>query len=278
VWRATYRGLVAMALLPSCLASLTFECEDDAACVFDDVDGQCIAPGHCAYAQAECASGLRFGPAAGPGLASTCVDPTSGATGSGSDTDACGPCDAVTRECHAAEASCVAGACTEIPAPSGSACRQEDPCVVTARCDGAGTCVVEVAVECLAPPTPCSVAPGVCGADGTCVYARRDAGMPCEDGDGCTLGDQCDGDAACVPGTVCPTDNPCAVGSCTQEQCSFFPVVDGTACGMTAGESCCAGACVDLTKDVEHCGACDGVCTPPDGCVAMGTTGACMPP
>jgi hypothetical protein len=280
---ATCRGLVALLLwMPigsSCLGALRFECEDDEACVLDDRHGQCIAPGRCAYPESECGSRLRYGPAAGPGLASTCVDSTMiGETDTVIDTDGdCGPCEVVPRECYASEATCDAGACAQPPSPSGTPCRGDDPCVVSASCDGAGTCVVEAPVECLDPPTPCSIAPGTCGVDGTCSYERRAADMPCQDGNGCTLDDRCDAAGICVAGPLCPTDNPCAVGSCSGEQCSFFPVVDGTPCGPTAANACCGGACVDLSSDAEHCGACDGLCADTEQCVDEGGTGTCMP-
>lgn len=275
---ATDRGLAALLLcapmMAACLGALRFECEHDDACVLDDRHGQCIAPGHCAYPEAECGSGLRFGPAAGPGLASTCVDPTMlGET----DADECGPCEVVPRECYASEATCDDGMCIQAPSPAGTPCRDDDPCVVSATCDGAGTCVVDALVECVDPPTPCSIAPGTCGVDGVCSYERRDAGMPCQDGNGCTSDDRCDTAGICVAGPVCPTDNPCAVSSCSGDQCSFFPVVDGTPCGPSPADACCGGACVDLSTDVEHCGACDGPCDRTEQCVAKGDTGACMP-
>lgn len=278
-----YRGLVVVvALLSACLRGLSYECATDAACVLDDEQGVCLAPGHCAYPEAECDSGLRFGPAAGQGLASQCVDgapTTTGALESTSTTSPaeCGPCESTPMECRSGEVLCVDGACVQPPLDAGIPCREADPCVIDAACDGAGACVVAEGIECADPPGPCHMPVGVCGTDGTCSYALRTIGTPCEDGDGCTLEDACDGRGACVPGPICPTDNPCAAGSCGGAQCTFFPVVDGLSCGPMPRDVCCAGACVDLTADTEHCGSCDVACGPTESCVAMGEGGTCTP-
>ena len=264
--------IVALSLTTACLAPLSFDCEDDQVCMLDGVAGTCVAPGHCAYPEPACDSGLRFGPAAGGGMASSCVDAVGG-----SDDTSCGPCEAVPIECRSAEVTCEGGRCMQAPLAAGAPCRADEPCVVAASCDGDGACVVDEAIVCDDPPTPCHITVGVCS-EGSCVYKRRDSGDPCEDGNGCTDGDRCDPFGICVSGPECASDNPCAVGSCGGAQCSYFAAVDGTNCGLLwPGTVCCAGACVDATTDPDHCGACDQVCGPGQVCVAEGASGACTP-
>lgn len=256
----------------ACLAPLSFGCDDDDACMLDDVAGICVAPGHCAYPEPTCESGLRFGPAAGAGMASDCVDDAT------FDSDgACGPCEATPVECRSLETTCERGQCVQTPLAAGTPCRADEPCVMAASCDGDGTCVVHDAITCDEPPSPCHVSVGVCS-EGFCAYKRRDAGDACEDGNGCTAGDRCDAFGICVSGPECASDNPCAVGVCGGAQCSYFPAVDGTNCGLLLpGHVCCAGACIDATSDPEHCGACGQMCGSDELCVAVGASGACMP-
>lgn len=53
-------------------------------------------------------------------------------------------------------------------------------------------------------------------------------------------------------------------------------IVDANACpgGCPSGKDCCAGSCVDLDRDVEHCGACDNAC-PADGGSGVCEQGLC---
>jgi hypothetical protein len=283
VRRAETRGLLLL-LAPivvdaACLDTLTFDCEDDAACVYEERQGVCVEPGRCAYPDDACDSLLRFGPAAGPDLASTCVDGTasSGAETPTSTTAGCDACEATPGECIEDQAVCIDGACVDVAKPEGAPCLEDDPCVIAAACDAAGECIVTEAIVCDDPPAGCWLPMGACAPDGSCEYEPRNAGAPCEDGDGCTLADECDGSGNCVSGHICPNENPCAAGSCDGSQCSFFPVVDGTTCGEAATDICCGGACVDTTTDALHCGACDGACPAEQVCAPVEDMGMCMP-
>jgi hypothetical protein len=86
-------------------------------------------------------------------------------------------------------------------------------------------------------------------------------GTPCDDGDPCTVMDQCDGAGVCVPGVQslscckknedCSDGNPCTLDVCNLQtgQCLHLPVGDGTPCdadsnGCTQGDSCKQGVCV----------------------------------
>lgn len=263
----------------ACLDTLTFDCDDDAACVFEERQGVCVEPGRCAYPDNACDSLLRFGPAAGPELASTCVDATAstGSTDPPTSTTAdCGICDATPGDCLEPEAACIDGTCVDVPKAEGSACLVDDACVIAAACDAAGECIVEQAVECGDPPGGCWLPMGTCTSDGSCEYEPRNPGAPCEDGDGCTLVDDCDGSGNCVSGDICPNENPCAAGSCDGSQCSFFPVADGTMCDG-ATDLCCGGACIDTTIDALHCGACDDPCPVEQVCLPVDSVGTCMP-
>lgn len=270
---------LSLAAGPSCLDALTFECDDDAACVLEERQGVCVSPGRCAYPDNACDSLLRFGPAAGPDLASMCVDDAA-STGTDepptSTTAACGACEPTPGECIEPVAVCIDGACIDVPKPVGAACLEGDPCVLAAACDASGECIVEQQVECAAPPGGCWLPQGTCGPDGECTYEPRDAGAACEDGDGCTLADECDGNGTCVSGEICPNENPCAVGSCDGSQCSFFPVADGTMCDG-ATDLCCGGACIDTTTDALHCGMCDGACPVEQLCMPVDGVGTCAP-
>lgn len=53
-----------------CLRDTEFTCTQDADC---DAGGRCEQVGFCSVADARCATGRRFSPSAGQGLASTCV-------------------------------------------------------------------------------------------------------------------------------------------------------------------------------------------------------------
>ncbi len=84
------------------------------------------------------------------------------------------------------DGACDAGFCTYIPA--------DTPCEF--GCDGAtGLCNPDPCegVVCETPPNDqCYEATGVC-VGGACEYTPLAQGSPCDDGDACTLDDQCDG-------------------------------------------------------------------------------------
>ena len=62
--------------LVGCESSREFSCQvgEAGVCVRDGVSGQCVAPGHCAFQDAECdGTGLRYDSTAADGLAGQCV-------------------------------------------------------------------------------------------------------------------------------------------------------------------------------------------------------------
>ncbi len=289
VGRASQRArwtaaLVVLAVLPSaCLRPQVFGCDAHEECVLDERQGVCLGAGFCAYPDTECDSALRFGPAAGDGMAGECVplggstetDPTIAGTSAG---DACGACDTPPDPCHLPAGTCEGGACVYPFAPSGTDCTTDDPCIHAAQCDGAGECVVVDETVCNDPPGPCHAVPGTCLGPGRCSYALHPSGHPCEDGDDCSLGDACDDAGVCQPGPECATANPCAVGNCgVTRQCSFFPKTDGTSCGPQAVIVCCSGECVNLELDDDNCGGCGVACGPGQSCSTIEPTPMCMP-
>ncbi|MBM4394752.1 MAG: hypothetical protein FJ087_03570 [Deltaproteobacteria bacterium] len=125
-------------------------------------------------------------------------------------------------------------------APDGSACGADDPCLRTGECAGG---------QCSAAPADCDDE-NPC-TDDSCVPlegCRNVANFDgCEDGDPCTLGDQCR-DGECVTGFLpldCWDGNPCTADLCTPAGCENPAVAilceDGDVC--TEGDRCVEGAC-----------------------------------
>lgn len=160
------------------------------------------------------------GPCQGP---ATCQGPGKGCAYeslSGSqcdDTDPCttpdicesGVCITGPRDCSAFDGVClvgtcspVDGACAPIPAVDGAQCDDGKPCTVGDACDAA---------KCVGNAKPCEDL-NPCTLDscesstGTCVHAPVLDGMPCDDGDGCTTADTCNGgDCVAVSGKFAET-------------------------------------------------------------------------
>jgi hypothetical protein len=267
----------------ACLRPPVFACKGDVECVLGERQGQCLGAGFCAYPDDECGSSLRFGPAAGDGMAGECVpegdtdsDPT--LAGSSDGATGCGSCDQPPDPCHLPAGSCERGACVYPLAPPGTDCTDDDPCIHAALCDPTGECVVIDETVCNDPPGACHDPAGVCLGPDRCSYLLRDPGTACEDGIDCTLGDTCNAAGVCEAGDICTSDNLCAVGSCgVTGHCSFFPVTDGTQCGPEPINACCSGACVNLELDEDNCGGCGVSCAGTDHCSTLQPTPTCVP-
>ncbi len=286
--RAIAVGVATM--LAGCLQGGPYACTDDAQCVRPGSVGGVCEQGWCAYEDTECPSKLRFSVNAGDGLAGACVEhgattggnvettEGSASTSSGESTTPCDdPCTSPPGPCFEPEGVCDDGTCVYAPARTGTPCDDEDPCSTTSSCDGLGTCVFGEAVVCDDPPSDCREAVGQCDPlDGSCIYAVVEAGTACEDGDACTEGDTCDGAGTCTPGPLCPPTGPCDTGTCMPGVgCMHAPVADGTQCGALPRDRCCAGACVDISSDVNNCGGCGLTCDPGFGCNSVANTSSC---
>ena len=149
-------------------------------------------------------------------------------------------------------------------------CEDGDACTTLDTCKG-GVCLPGAATTCddgsVCTEDTCDSATG-------CSHsATQDPGKPCDDGDGCTLGDTCSG-ALCLPTSVtsCDDGNPCTIDSCSPDGCVATPTEvtttcnDGDAC--TVSDTCKGGACVGTATTCD-----DGSPCTDDACEAG--TGAC---
>ena len=116
-------------------------------------------------------------------------------------------CPSAVDDCHA-DGECIIEGCNKIctspPAPDGTPCDDNDVCTNNNEC-AAGVCSGTL-VSCHEPPT-CHEPPGTCNPlNGECVYHVTADGLPCEDGDLCTVNDQCA--AGVCSGTVVDCNEP----------------------------------------------------------------------
>ncbi len=171
------------------------------------------------------------------------------------------------------------------------ACDPEDGCVLrpdTAACDDGNACTVDDhcagSSDACEPGTPrvCAGAclTGACDADAGCL--PRPQGTGCDDGNACTVEDQCSGvDGTCSGGSrSCDDGDPCTVDACDPVSgCSNVRAEDGTACGATDActlpSSCQAGECAGggpvPCGDADFCTV--DSCSPTAGCQHVAATG-----
>ena len=148
----------------------------------------------------------------------------------------------------------------DIACDDGDACTANDHCID-------GECVPAGMLNC-DDDNPCTT--DSCDTDDGCLYNLFVG--PCEDGDLCTVGDECV-NGECITGVdlVCDDENVCTKDSCVDGECTFtgmpFDCDDGDAC--TLGDSCVGGECVfDSLLECEDDNFCtDDSCDPESGCV-----------
>lgn len=153
------------------------------------------------------------------------------------------PCGAAATACSAQDTCDTSGVCQPNHAAAGSACGTPAAaaCNVADTCDGRGSCNPNVAANGSVCDDGqfCSLADECQG--GVCVSSTpRDCGAlrSCDEGSnqcrcsGCTVGGEC-----LAPGALAPT-NPCQVCDPTRSQTGFSTKGDGAFCG--AGEQCSA--------------------------------------
>ncbi len=124
-------------------------------------------------------------------------------------------------------------------------CDDGDLCTHLDRCSG-GTCVGSDPVVC-APPDQCHT-PGTCDpGTGVCANPVKPSGTPCDDGNGCTLADQC------------------VAGACTGNPMT---------CGDGVVQASCGEQCDDPTPGANCTAQCQFICgpTPQPGCLAPAAT------
>lgn len=155
---------------------------------------------------------------------------------------------------------------------------------ITASCAG-GLCAQKFVV-CEGGDNPCALA-GCNPSTGTCqtptgIALQDFKGLLCDDGDGCTEEDQCDGQGGCAGVTkACDDDNPCTTDSCNaadgtcQHVANADPCDDGKVC--TAGDTCADGSCAPgpapVCDDGNLCTT--DACTEGVGCVSTPAPGPC---
>ena len=152
-----------------------------------------------------------------------------------------------------------------VHSPNAADCDDGNECTVGDHCE-IGQCLFVTTLDCN-DDNPCTG--DSCSADGGCQYTFVDAA--CDDGDSCTINDQCV-QGACMSGPpmVCDDGNPCTVEACKAGVCQTAPedgqCDDGNAC--TLGDHCDGGQCA--YDEVQECND-DNPCTtdscnPATGC------------
>ncbi|MEZ4265139.1 MAG: hypothetical protein R3F39_02085 [Myxococcota bacterium] len=196
------------------------------------------------------------------------------------DSDACteddtcfdGGCEGAPKDCDDLEScttdACANGACTHTAVADGVPCDDGDLCTKNDSCSG-GACAGANPVKC-EPAGGCAL--NLCQPlTGLCEESPIGAGLPCDDGDVCTILDSCDGaglcsgvsvDPCCESDDDCDDGNVCTVDTCTQatNKCAYDPA-GAVACDD--GDPCTtADVCVDATctGDAVSCEPSDDVC------------------
>ena len=222
---------------------------------------------------------------------------------SGSSPMACGGAGVSCASCADADACtsdvCVAGACTNPSAPSGTTCDDGMFCTATDRCDGSGgclgtgvrcndgqSCTVDTCDEsldaCMFTPTAGCIIGGACVGDGisnitnpcqVCDPARdpsdwspRPVGTVCGSplcASGSLRGAECDATGTCQRTTMrCPTGRCLDTASC-EAACTADSCASDEWCNETSGTCETQGDLGDACTDSAGCtsGSCaDGVC------------------
>ena len=210
-------------------------CDDGDPCTIGDtcLAGSCMGQGNegCCQSNAECDDGnpCTLDICEGNGLCSHAVEPLNGVA------------------CNADFSGCTAGdICTD------------------------GSCVAGAQVDCSASADACNNA--VCTSTGIhsylCEKTPKGPGLPCDDGQFCTINDVCGADGVCAGPDLLDCSEfsgGCVAGTCNEalDQCDGDPVPDGTSCnaddsGCTVGDSCLAGTCVP--GDLANCAAFGSQC------------------
>ncbi len=122
-------------------------------------------------------------------------------------------------------------------------CLEDADCGDGGHCDEAMNVCIECVddADCVYPEAACAFSACI---DGECVTGTVPDGLPCSDGDPCTLDDQCE-DGECVGGV---TDPNCIPTGCEGDP-DGTPCDDGDEC--TLDDFCLAGVCVGGALDPE---------------------------
>lgn len=260
---------------PGDLPSGTPDCSEQSVVPACLADSDCLVAGQCL--QARCAGDPAqciFQPVAA-GTPCDDGDPCTLDDGCAGET-----CVGTPRLCDDAN-PCTAGSCDEktgecLFPPAMSACDDGNACTFNDQC-AAGVCG-GTPLDCT-DDNPCTV--GACQPDVGCVQTAVN-GIPCDDGDPCTLLDTC-AKGQCVPGDVadCDDSNPCtadkcdpAGGECSWTFAQMTECDDGNAC--THDDACADGVCVGQALDCNDYNLCtDDGCSVQSGCVFVNNSNPC---
>jgi hypothetical protein len=146
-------------------------------------------------------------------------------------------------------------------------CNDKNLCTYNDKCDG-GICYGTYVI--CDDKNPCTE--DACKPDmGACVSKPVD-GQPCDDGNYCTVNDECLGASCLGIPKNCGDSNPCTVDSCKPGYgCQHSPAADGVDCDdkdwCTDLDSCAAGECGGLPVDCDDGDPCtEDSCLPESGC------------
>ena len=139
------------------------------------------------------------------------------------------------------------GKCQPAAVNNGKTCDDANPCTLGDVCAAAACSSGQ--------PKPCGDA-DPCAAQacnpksGQCEPTPLQDGDKCDDGNGCTVGETCQGKVCSGPAKSCDDANACTLDSCAKAtgQCSHAAVGDGLTCdadgdGCTPLDACDAGVC-----------------------------------
>jgi YD repeat-containing protein len=269
-------------------------CDDGDACTVSDVcsSGSCVGGG-----AASCDDGNIC-------TTDTCVSPT-GCVHDGTgimtagcmtanlctsyrcDGDAAGTCDAValvdctgtSDQCNLGVCSTTTGTCGKQAANEGGSCSDNNACTVGETCTS-GTCGGGGPLNCN-DNNPCTDD----SCDAVLGCKNQDNTASCDDGNACTVNDQCATGLCQGSPKDCSAENDaCNVGVCSAGNCGKSPKADNTACddglACTATDVCTGGTC---KGSGDSCGANASACAegPPKVCTCNATYvssgGQCVP-
>ena len=245
----------------ACVKGTPKACESGAACVAGSCD---LTNGKCAYKNKVGGAPCDDGDACSQNDA--CTDGLcQGKATSCDDSNPCtdDSCDKVAGCSHKANAS---------PCTDGDACTQSDNCVNSACIPGPSK-VCEDKVLCTADS--CNKTTGLCVFDSAAMN-----GTPCDDGNVCTLGDNCKS-GVCAVGIAkdCNDNNACTDDLCEKGK-GCNPAFNSKACddsnACTKDDQCKFGDCEGNLVSCNDNNPCtDDSCEPKKGCLHTGNNAIC---
>ncbi|HAN30864.1 MAG TPA: hypothetical protein DCQ06_04645 [Myxococcales bacterium] len=241
----------------TCVAGKVKDCGDSDACTLDSCDskGKCV---NTITTGLSCDDG-------NPCTSTDLCDETGACKGTNLKCDDGNPC---------TEDSCNPTiGCNTTAVPDGASCDDGDLCTVDGTCLNA-QCAPGKAIACQSNQV---CVQSLCdGSTGKCVASQAKVGTLCDDGDPCSLGDNCNSIGDCVAKTTgCNDGNPCTQDACSTQGCTYQkltgPCDDNDAC--TLNESCQelngVASCQSVSiKDCDDKNPCtQDTCEPAKGCV-----------